>query len=801
MLMNKKLQSLMLAIVAMLMMPSVVKAEAGITFKFMNDVTEVTEFNSSVNVYFYQDAIEAFESNAYPNSYQWLSDAQVGQTYYYRTQMGHTGEVTIAAEGNTIELQIRKVTVTAKDQEGNPLNGVRLDMYAHGQGVTCIGDVSTNSEGQCSFYVVPDANYAYSASYYNYYSGYTNYELTGAVDVTNDAQVDLIFNLEASPEITPETKYQLKIVPRYGQYPLQNMGSVSLYLYSEEKADLSDISWLNYYNDCWSTWQVPGSYMIQDPYGAWSDEIKIENEGKLVYLDYYKVTFTSKNTDPNMLKDFSVNGQGMKTDGKGQVDYYLQPGTYTYFHAGTSTEFTVGKQDMTIDVTCYNVKINVVCSDPTQLNGIELQSADGSRQNLSLKNGSIETVLQPGDYKLYYNGMLAKEFKADANKTVEIKLFSVKFTRNVEGNRYDYVYFSKSGDRNSYENLYYNRVYYYPEGDYFFTYNDPWSGNTRWTDVNLNEDKTFRRMLYKLTVNVADKQGAPAGGIYVNIYRGTSDSNSSVTGGSTDDNGQFMTYVDADDYYIVVEGYDTKNVKVTGDDAVSLTVPTMVHFNVTLNGEPYTQDSYHFYLYAENHEGDNINVTFTGAGKAQARLDTNVKYGVWNYQGVTTITEGSTLALGTISVNSTGSGLAFPQSSWNATSTYQIVVGAPMRLAAVPVGEKFTKWTINGVDYTDPMIDFTTKTHTTTATAVFGGTVPSMIRSVQTDGTIDYDDNYINLPQDVEGTANIYTLDGKQVKSIGVIGDKVGIYDLPAGAYIMSLKSDAGIINARFLKK
>ena len=163
--MNKKLQSLMLAIVAMLMMPSVAKAEAGITFKFMNDETEVTELYSSVNVYFYQDAIEAFELYAYPNSYQQLSDAQVGQTYYYRTQMGHTGEVTITAEGNTIELQIRKVTVTAQDQDSNPLNGVSLDMYAHGKGVTCIGDVSTNSEGQCSFYVVPDANYAYSDKY------------------------------------------------------------------------------------------------------------------------------------------------------------------------------------------------------------------------------------------------------------------------------------------------------------------------------------------------------------------------------------------------------------------------------------------------------------------------------------------------------------------------------------------------------------------------------------------------------------------------------------------------------------
>lgn len=799
----------MLAIVAMLMMPSVAKAEVGITWKFMDGTTEVTDFSNSVQVTFYQNAIRAFNAYTDLNYATQLSEDLVGQTYYYRTEMGHTGSVTIAAEGNTIELQLRKVTVTAKDQDSNPLNGVRLEMYAHGQQVNAYGSTSTNSEGQCSFYVLPDANYAYKASYYGYYTGYTNYELTDAVDVTNDAQVNLVFNLESQSSTPVVTNYLLQIVPRYGQYPLKNMSSSNLYPYSEDKGDFNSYSYMNYDNNYgyWSIWLVPGSYMFRDPYGVWSDEIKIENENKLVYLDYYKVTFTSKNSDPNMLKDFSINNQSMQTDGKGQVDYYLQPGTYTYKHAGTSKEFTVGNQDMTIDVTCYNVKINVVCSDLSQLYRIELQSADGSRESLQLKNdGSCEVVLQPGDYKLYYrdgnsyNDMLAKEFTVNANQTVDVKIFSVMFTRNVEGGR-DYVYFSKSGDRDSYNNLSFNRKYYYPEGNYFFTYNDPWGGNTRWEDVNLNEDKVFRRTLYKLTVNVADKQNTPAENINVSVFRASGDSYNSVGYGSTDGNGQFVTYVDADDYRVVAESFDSKTVTVSGDNSVSLTVPTMVHFNVTLNGEPFTQDSYHFYLYAENHEGDNINVTFTGAGKAQARLDTSVKYGVNNYQGVTSITEGSTLALGTISVNSTGSGIAFPQSSWNSTSTYQIVVGAPMRLAAVPVGAQFTKWVINGQEYTEPMIDFKTKTHTTTATAVFGGTVPSKVRSVQADGTIDYDDNYINLPQDVEGTANIFTLDGKQVKSIGVIGDKVGIYDLPTGAYIMSLKSDAGIINARFLKK
>jgi len=36
---------------------------------------------------------------------------------------------------------------------------------------------------------------------------------------------------------------------------------------------------------------------------------------------------------------------------------------------------------------------------------------------------------------------------------------------------------------------------------------------------------------------------------------------------------------------------------------------------------------------------------------------------------------------------------------------------------------------------------------------------------------------------------------------LGVVGNQVGIYDLPTGAYIVLLQHDGGVINARFLKK
>ena len=115
----------------------------------------------------------------------------------------------------------------------------------------------------------------------------------------------------------------------------------------------------------------------------------------------------------------------------------------------------------------------------------------------------------------------------------------------------------------------------------------------------------------------------------------------------------------------------------------------------------------------------------------------------------------------------------------------------------------FQKWVINGVDYTDPMIDFTIKDATTTAKAVFSGTVTSRasVKQDMTNVSLRYDDQFVYFSADVEGSVSIYNIDGKLMKTLGVIGDRVGIYDLPQGNYVLTLTTADGAQTARFMKK
>ena len=160
------------------------------------------------------------------------------------------------------------------------------------------------------------------------------------------------------------------------------------------------------------------------------------------------------------------------------------------------------------------------------------------------------------------------------------------------------------------------------------------------------------------------------------------------------------------------------------------------------------------------------------------------------------------MSLGTINVTCDGMGIALPMENWEAVSSYPVLVGATVRLAAIPVsGVNFQKWDINGTDYTEGMIDLTIKAAVTNAKAVFGGTIPSKVNSRQINTSFSNDEQYVYLPDDVNGTVNIYSMEGKQMKNIGVSGNRIGIYDLPAGAYILTLECvDGDIQVARFMK-
>ena len=56
------------------------------------------------------------------------------------------------------------------------------------------------------------------------------------------------------------------------------------------------------------------------------------------------------------------------------------------------------------------------------------------------------------------------------------------------------------------------------------------------------------------------------------------------------------------------------------------------------------------------------------------------------------------------------------------------------------------------------------------------------------------------LPAEVEASAGIYSVDGRQVKRTGVVGHRINISDLPAGAYVLTLTADGLRQSAQFVK-
>jgi hypothetical protein len=240
-----------------------------------------------------------------------------------------------------------------------------------------------------------------------------------------------------------------------------------------------------------------------------------------------------------------------------------------------------------------------------------------------------------------------------------------------------------------------------------------------------------------------------------------------------------------------------------GEQTAELTVPDNVSFNVLYMGQPLA--ARRLWVVSDDEDAHSYSATVEN-GAAQARLDPSRTYRVEDYHGVTAITEGSTISLGRIEVTCDGMGIALPMENWDAVSAYPVLVGTTVRLAAIPVyGTAFQNWDINNgaKTITEGMVDLKITEPVTTAKAVFGGTVPTKAPSLmQTNADFSSDGRFVYLPENTEGTVRIFATDGKLMKSIGVDGNQVGIYDLPAGAYVFTLSIDGGETKvARFIKK
>ena len=168
-------------------------------------------------------------------------------------------------------------------------------------------------------------------------------------------------------------------------------------------------------------------------------------------------------------------------------------------------------------------------------------------------------------------------------------------------------------------------------------------------------------------------------------------------------------------------------------------------------------------------------------------------------------TDGCKVEVASVSVQSDGKGLVFPRNDFQPQQIYRMFVGNVVRLAAVPVGDgKFVNWEINGKQYTQPLIDYTVTDDAVTAIAHFSGDVTTNVKGVTPPSseqiTVSIEGGILRLPESVEGDASFYSVDGRMVKQVGVVGDRIVISDLPAGAYVLTLYVEGRILSARFVK-
>lgn len=216
-------------------------------------------------------------------------------------------------------------------------------------------------------------------------------------------------------------------------------------------------------------------------------------------------------------------------------------------------------------------------------------------------------------------------------------------------------------------------------------------------------------------------------------------------------------------------------------------------------------------IYGDNSLAQSIQVT-NGIGKG--RLKSGNDYHVTlSAGGITSIQQKVTISNGelnldfvSLQIKSDGKGLPFPYLSNDNSLTYYLK-GNTVRLTAVPMkGWTCEKWTINGMDIEEDMIDYTLE-ESTIATAVFNKKdLPTKINQYKnSDNDLAIFPNpteaQINFSEHIRGNAVIYGTDGKIVKQIYVYGNGINVSDLIPGWYVLVIETENQSYKGNFMKK
>lgn len=333
--------------------------------------------------------------------------------------------------------------------------------------------------------------------------------------------------------------------------------------------------------------------------------------------------------------------------------------------------------------------------------------------------------------------------------------------------------------------------------------------------INITEDTSLDFKIDKLSIVCSDKNGEVASDIRLKL---TTNKSSSYNYFTTDNNGRVETYaLEGDTIRISMEdnNFDVSNyiVIMNGNKDISLSVPNKISFKLYVDGKPsddgliFNYDNQRM-TYDSDEKG---NYTLRYNGKFPLRLFVNNLFGSSQdcdegfVAGYFTPTDGCTVRVASVKVQSDGKGLVFPRNDFQPQQIYKMFVDNVVRLAAIPVGDsEFINWEINGKTYNQPMIDYTAKEDEITAIAHFSGEITTAVKGVKAptseEITVSIEGGTLRLPEFIEGDASFYSVDGRLVKQVGVVGDRIVISDLPAGAYVLTIGVEGRTLSARFVK-
>jgi hypothetical protein len=737
---------------------------------------------SSQYVYIYQNGKQIASSST--NSSGVATFTLPAGNYSYKTATNFSGDITASS---SVSLDHKKLTFTVNDNLGNPISSERITVYEDGIEVTY---KTTNSSGVAEFYLKPSDKYAYKTSFNQ-----------SAVSLLNDATITL-------------TKNNISVIAKYQNYPVAD--NFTLYLYSDRSNAIASYVYSSATNGEINFNVVTGRYWLKNKLNIYT-ELNVTSTNQQFYLDYKKVRFISNQTDPNILFDIKVsNGNGSDTkitDGKGYADFYLLPGTYTYSHLGMTETFTV-VNDMEINISTYTVNFTLKNAATQSVYATKSFQVGKDMNNLTSyttnASGTCQVRLKAGSY-IFSEGISSYSFTISSNgQTITPPLYDVTFniTQNLPNATLDYIYVTsintgKSVSYNPYTN---GMNLCLLSGDYNFRCQGDGFSYSHLIPFQVNQNTTVQGF-YKFQLNITDGSSASVSGQNYYIKQ---DGNYVQTSFTTNNQGTATAYLPNGNYQL----YDTKTQEETPfvinnqDKTLNLQLPNEITLTVKKDGQNY---SGYVVLYNEQKTSQQSIQITNGIGKARLSAGSTY-YAVISAVGTSAMlskivisNSSNVLDFILLQIKTEGNGIAFPYVA-DLNYTVYYLKGNTVRLAAVPMKNwTCTKWTINGADITNDLIDYTLNS-TTIATAVFeqnSSTGIGQVRSANNNLTIypNPANSHINFSENVNGNAYIYSSNGVLAKQIYVLGNGINVSDLQTGLYVLVIESENQTYKSSFIKE